>query len=165
MRLDWTTMKEPAGPPVRRRDTAMDHWLTMRSVFFVIIAVMLIGCTTTAEPIDRLVTHLQSYKWGNGGFPNLDLPQTASTQEVVSKVLKVTSINQGRVTSYNILKIRHVRIRGGLPNLYTAVLVKTNFGEKIVLFKYQSEAAGWWSRVYDAMPPPEIAPQPALSTP
>ncbi len=79
----------------------------------------------------------------------------------------------GKVTSYKILKIRQVHIFNNSPqpdiwtrvfslfklerlspsyglvptDLYTAVLVQTNFGEKIVLL----QAGGtWWCRCYDA---------------
>jgi len=52
--------------------------------------------------------------------------------------------------SYQILQVRQVRIPGSLPDLYAAVLVQTNAGEKIVLLKYAGGALGWWSRIYDA---------------
>jgi hypothetical protein len=77
-------------------------------------------------------------------FPIIKLPATALTEDVVSKVL------ERQFGSYKILKIRQVHIQGSLPDLYTAVLVQTSAGDKIVLLKYGGEAVGWWSRIYDA---------------
>ena len=121
----------------------------MRSIFFSIFAALLVGCaTTTADPIDQLVSRLstppQSHLWQNGLFPIIKLPATASTDEVLAKVL------ERQVASHKILKIRQVHIPGSLPDLYTAVFVQTSAGEKIVLLKYEGEAVGWWSRIYDS---------------
>lgn len=104
------------------------------------------------DQIDQLVTELSSSNGllMNEAYPILGLPETASTEEVVSKTFKMTSFDKGRVENYKILQIRKVRIRGSLPDLYTAVLVETTFGKKIVLFRYVGETVGWWSRVYDA---------------
>ena len=137
----------------------------MRLVILPIIAIVMTGCAlppeprvtasppaAVADPIDRLVADLlSSYGlWENGVFPILGLPETASTDEVVAKTFKMTGFDKGQVTSYKVLKIRQVHIRGSLPDLYTAVLVQTDFGEKIVLLKYVGASVGWWSRVYDA---------------
>jgi hypothetical protein len=130
----------------------------MRSIFATIIAAMLVGCATAAsDPIDQLVTNLSaSHLWENGMFPDIKLPATASTEEVVTKIVAKTAFENAQhasvynVTKFKILKIRRVRIPGSLPDQYTAVLIQTDFGERIVLFKYVGEAVGWWSRVYDA---------------
>ena len=117
----------------------------MRSIFFIIVVALVAGCATTPDPIDRLVAGFSSSHglWTRGLFPAIKLPGTASTDEVVAKVL------EGQVASYKILKARPVHIQGSLPDLYTAVLVQTNVGEKIVLFRYDGETVGWWSRIFD----------------
>ena len=120
--------------------------LNMRSIFLTIIATLLVGCATTPDPVDQLVNDLSSSHglWEKGLFPIIKLPATAPIGEVVSEVL------ERQVASYKILRVRQVHIRGSLPDLYTAVIVQTNVGEKIVLFQYQLPAFGWWSRVEDA---------------
>ena len=125
----------------------------MRLLFFVIIAVVLVGCTTTRNPvdhnpIDQLVTSLSSSHglWRRSSPPAIKLPATASTKEVVAQAL------EGKVASYKILKSRPVQIQGSLSDLYTAVLVQTNAGEKIVIFRYEEEAAGWRTWVFDVKP-------------
>jgi hypothetical protein len=46
--------------------------------------------------------------------------------------------------------VRHLRGPGGRTDRYTAALVDTDFGVKIVLIKYAGPTLGWWSHVYDA---------------
>jgi hypothetical protein len=124
----------------------------MRSTFFTIFAALLVGCSTTPDPIDHLVADFSaSYGlWENGIFPILGLPETASSEQVIKKTFEMTGFDKGHLTSYKIVEIRQVHIRGSLPDLYTAALVQTDLGEKIVLFKYDGPKVGWWSRVYDA---------------
>ena len=124
----------------------------MRVALFSILAALLAGCATKSDPVDRLVTRLSSSHglWRNGEFPSLGLPASASTEQVVSKVFQMTGFERGQVTTHRILKVRKARIPGDLPDIYTAVVTDTDFGRKIVLFKYEGAATGWWSRVYDA---------------
>ena len=131
--------------------------LIMRSIYLSIFAALLTGCAAapeshtrastsqvlTTDPIDQLVTKLSSeHLWQNGASPILDLPETASTEQVVKKVFEMTGFDRGHVKSYTILKVREVQIQGGL---FSAALVQTDIGEKIVLFT----KGGGWSRVYD----------------
>jgi len=104
----------------------------------------------TSDPIELLIKRLSKNPlWQNGEFPKIELPSTATIEQVASKVFQMISFDQGRVTSYKILQIKKVQISGSLPDRYTTVLVQTNLGEKIVLLKYGGETLGWWSRVYD----------------
>jgi hypothetical protein len=105
-----------------------------------------------ADSIDRLIAKLSSSHglWQNGMFPKLDLPATASTEQVVTQVFQKTSFEKGRVAKSRIVQARQVRIQDSWPNEFTAVLVETDLGRKIVLLQYVSERLGWWSRVYDA---------------
>ena len=122
--------------------------LIARSALFTSIAALLFGCATKPDPIDRLVASLSPprssvaplriyHAWDEGMYPALELPATASTDEVVEKALRMSQIGggvYGPKVSYKIKKLRLVREEGGcLPNQYTAVLVQTKFREKIVL--------------------------------
>jgi hypothetical protein len=130
----------------------------MRWVFIFIIAALLVGCARTPDSIDGLVADLSSTHgmWVNGYFLDIRLPETAPTQQVVEQVFKQAIFDTGRatppvsgkVTSYKILKIRRVHIPDfSQSDGYTAVLVETNFGEKIILLK---SGSSWWCRYYDA---------------
>jgi hypothetical protein len=99
-------------------------------------------------------------------YPILGLPATASTDEVIARVFEMTSFAEGRVEQYRSLETRlvqiseslpyaniaAVRIPESLPYTYFAALVRTEFGDKIVLLKYEGTRMGWWSRVYDSRP-------------
>lgn len=139
----------------------------MRFALLLAIVGILCGCSTkqaahsTATPkpaavqadaIETLVSRLSSSHglWENGLFPKLDLPASASTEQVVARVFQMTGFDKGRVENYHILEIRRVRIPWAGLDSYTAVLVDTELGKKIVLLKHEGPAVGWWSRVYDA---------------
>jgi hypothetical protein len=149
----------------------------MRSTSVFIIAALLLGCAllpawsaaaeraaAKRDPITTLVERLSaSPLWGNGRFPTLGLPATASTDEVIARIFEKTGFAEGQVTHYRILETRLVqipddsaypnsgagRIAKRLPYTYMAALVRTDLGDKIVLLKYEDPPTGWWSRVYD----------------
>ena len=132
----------------------------MRITFIAIFVALLTSCATTPDPIDHLVADLSATHglWINGIGVGIDSPKTASTEQLVEQVFKKALFNTGRatppvvesVTSYKILRIRQVRIQGIKVEKYTAVLVQTNLGEKIVLLKFQEDFGHWWFRYYDA---------------
>ena len=138
----------------------------MRSKNVFSIVVLLLGCavlpgqgvvaekaSARGDPIARLVEGLAaSHLWRNGMYPKLELPATASTDQLIARVFEMTGFDEGHVTQYRILETREVQIRGSLPDMYTAALVHTDLGNKVVLLKYAGAAAGWWSRVYDSEP-------------
>ena len=132
--------------------------LIMRSAIIFVIAALLTGCARTPDAIDGLVADLSSTHgmWINGYSLDIRLPNTASTEQVVEQVFKQAIFDTGRatppvsgkVTSYKILKTRRVYIpNDSQSDTYTAVLVETNFGQKIILLKPGST---WWCRYYDA---------------
>jgi proline iminopeptidase len=145
---------------------------------FFSIAALWLGCILLADrsaaaelaaankdPIATLVQRLSaSPLWMNGRNPIVALPATATTDEVLARVFEQISFTEGRVTQYRILETRLVqipetlasmntpatRVAQGLPYTYMAALVRTDFGDKIVLLKYENSRTGWWCRVYDS---------------
>ena len=65
----------------------------------------------------------------------------------------LTSFDAGRVTRHTLRTTKDVRIGTGPSDVYTAVLVETNLGDKIVLLRSGGTEHRWWSRVFDADPP------------
>ena len=124
----------------------------MRSAFLIVLIGLLVGCATTSDPVSRLVASLSAShgEWENGTFPVLGLPQTASPEDVVHKLFSM-GLPYGETAHYKILKIQqvHVPIAELGSDLYTAIIVRKDSSDKIVLIKYHSTAVGWWSRVYD----------------
>jgi|GEM_PF-3043637 len=127
------------------------------SLFSFIAGFLLVGCESRPDQIDRLVADLSSSNgmWLNGYQSIIHLPDSASPKQVAAQIFKEAEFNAGQgtsatahVTSYKILKIRRVHIpSAGEPDLYTAVLVLTDRGEKIILLR---RGDGWWWRYYDA---------------
>ena len=121
--------------------------------FSIIVAVLAISATTS-DRIDKLVVDLSSDPmWENGSFPSLDLPETASTEQVVAETLKMTDfpVFPRRTMPYKILEVRRVHIKGSLSDLYTAVLIKTDhLGYQIILLKYLGHPGSWWTGIFGA---------------
>jgi hypothetical protein len=138
----------------------------MRTTLLLVVLALLCGCSTRQQPsvtpslkpqaaqpdpIAALVARLSATHglWINGMFPDLDLPTTASTQQVLEQVFKKTGFDKGNVRTFQIIETRQVQIPAtGFSDAFTAVLVETDLGRKIVLLK--SSSVSWWSRVYDA---------------
>ena len=122
----------------------------MRLALYLVIVAFLSGCATTHDPINRLVANLSASQgqWQKGDSPQLDLPEDATPEQVIKKVFLMTSFDQGHVKNCIILKMQRVHIENSLAEFFTAALVQTDFGEKIVVFQYLP-VVGWWSRVFE----------------
>jgi hypothetical protein len=141
----------------------------MRALPIIIICAFLFGCTSTKQPnraasyptitqqpvvaadaIDELVARINSYPFGTSGiYQKIDLLPTASPDEIVKIALENDAPNIGQVTTFKILTVRQVTLMQ-MVHPFTAVLVETNVGRKIVLFRYEGAAVQWWSHVYNA---------------
>jgi len=106
------------------------------------------GTTTPSDgSIERLVARLdKSPLWRNGHFPKVDLPSSATPEEVAARVFDASLFDKGnKVKSRRTLEAREVKVGG---RDYTAMRVETDLGTKIVLMQYEGERTGWWSRVF-----------------
>ena len=105
------------------------------------------------DAIQGLVDKLSadsSGDWVNGMYPTLDLPPSATVEEVIDRLFQVVGFGPGRVTEFRVLELRGVVIGSRSPERYNAARVETNLGQKIVLFR--RERQDWWTRVYDLEP-------------
>ena len=103
------------------------------------------------DSIALLVSHLSaSPLWENGIFPTLKLPAGATIETVVAECLHSTGFDAGHIKSYQIIKKEDVTIPAVGGKNYTAVLIESDLGRKIVLLTYLGTDLGWWSRVFDA---------------
>ena len=110
---------------------------------------------TAPDSIAALVARLSATEgmWINGLYPIIDVSSTASTQQVLEQVFKKTGFDTGNVRTFQIIETREVQIpAAGFSGAFTAALVETNLGRKIVLLGRTSPSGNWskWSRVYDA---------------
>jgi len=143
----------------------------IRLLFILLISNLLTGCMSTSgpharipkpkamelDPINQLVTKLSSSNgyWAYGIFTPVDLPESASTADVISEYCDSAYGDN----SHRIITIRRVCIGLSIPaDYYTAVLIDTAYGRKIVLLQFQGANAGWWCKEYDANPSPNNSP-------
>jgi hypothetical protein len=123
--------------------------------FIVLMPVFLAGCGHS-DPIDSIVKKDSADPYFPSGLTAIiKLPPTASVAEVTARALGLTG------TNVTILETRQVHISYGDEDKlvppesirYTAVLVDTSSGRKVVLLQFERDKhdppGGWWSRVYD----------------
>lgn len=139
----------------------------MRATFLAIFFVLVASCAT-ADEIDSVVTDLPD-GWNDNESGVIIMPQTASTEDVLPKVFEHLRYFDSRsqsahyiwITNFTVLKTRQVTIPvGHYPGAhaysYTAVLVQSNCGEKVVLLRcfdvYTSRA--WLGALFDVKPQP-----------
>jgi hypothetical protein len=107
------------------------------------------------DPIDALVAELATTHgmWENGAFQPIKLPADASAEQVLDKVFKSTTPQDGkRIKRYKVIEQRKIAISSltGIeesPN-FKAVRLDTDHGPRIVLLRYL-QSDGWWSRSFD----------------
>lgn len=132
-----------------RRDCPFDCLSAEAEYFEIVLPESAVDARET-DPVGELVARLSagSGMWANGTFPTIDLPATAPIPQVVEVVLAKNRYDKRQVTAHRIMETREVRI-GDRPaeRAYTAVLVETDLGRKVLLLRPGS--LGWWSRVYD----------------
>lgn len=123
----------------------MKTWISR----YLLALVLIVQMTAAAEPnqkIDHLAARLTSDSfWKNGTYPNLELPESADINTVISKALSMTRIGDIRITDFKIIETKTVKIRGSLPDTYTAARMDTKAGELIMLLQYRGH---WWTRIF-----------------
>jgi uncharacterized protein (TIGR03067 family) len=111
-----------------------------------------------SEPVAKLLAHLSATHgmWVNGLFSSLRSPETASPTEVVHELLNM-GLASGETAHYEILKIEQVHVPDFSTgsDLYTAITIRKDSSDKIVLIQFKGAAVGWWTRVYDIKPSPQ----------
>jgi hypothetical protein len=123
-----------------------------------IVAALFWGCSRSAAPpdsIDRLMVEVAHETVASYPFQPIDLPATASPEQLVSALPKRGDIywKEMQITSYKILTVRAAHSGPNDFEHYTAVLLDTNAGQKIVLLQPMSARdkwMGWYYKIYDA---------------
>jgi hypothetical protein len=143
----------------------------VRIAFVAFISCSLTACSSTSgtharipkpkatelDQIQQLVNNLSASSglWVCGIFTPVDLPASASPAEVISQYCDSAYGDN----SHRIITFRRVCIGISIPaDYYTAVLMDTVYGRKIVLLQDQESIAGWWCKEYDANPSPTNSP-------
>ena len=106
------------------------------------------GVAAKADPIGKLTQKLDETQgeWLNGLNQELGLPPTATSDEVLLKIIAANHLGTN-------IRIQELRkdwpIRGFDPSgdHFTAVLVEVDAGKRIILFRRDGDS--WWSRVFE----------------
>ena len=112
------------------------------------------GSKQPSDAIQALVDRLSADptgEWTRSLHPKLDLPPSATVEEVIDRMFQVVSLEGDRVTEFRVLELRGVVIGSQPAERYNVARVYTNTGEKVVLFRREQE--DWWTRIYDVEPP------------
>jgi hypothetical protein len=128
----------------------MKRWPAWRLFALILIIGSLLTACVSTHSIDSLVTKLSANGlWTNGGVPILQSPANASPEEVVAELFQKYGFAARHFASYRVVQTRQVRIPPGAhDDRYSAVLVATEAGPKIILLQYSPH--GWWSKIFDA---------------
>jgi len=127
---------------------------TMKTMLVVLVCAALTSCAAApsvgTDPIDELAARLnaRSGLWINGCFPIIELPPDAKPDQVLAAAVKMTGFDQGHIKSCEILKVRQVELITGGKETFSAALIKSDLGTKILLFKPEKNNR-WWTRFYD----------------
>jgi hypothetical protein len=114
--------------------------------FIFLASLVLAGCGRS-DPIDRVVRQESSNPYfPSGPFYGINLPDTAPIEEVVTQAFEHAlplRIHPGKI---DLLAKREVKIH---EETYTAMLVQTSSGQRVILLRYLPRVTNWWSMIYD----------------
>jgi hypothetical protein len=118
----------------------------MKASFLIIFVAMTLSGCTSKDPIANFVGKEQGDRYfGNGPFKRLNLPRTAPIDELVTQAFENAFPVPVYPENINVITQRQVNISG---EEYTAVLVNTEHGERVVVLRYSDPMHGWWNHVY-----------------
>jgi PBP1b-binding outer membrane lipoprotein LpoB len=117
--------------------------------FIGLVAFVLSGCSHS-DPIDRLMTQVPFEDVPSYLIQPVAVPVTASPTEVIDALSKRGTLHYDQITRFKILEVRkvHSQQKGAESVYYSAVLMDSNLGRKIVLL--QPDSHGWYYKIYDA---------------
>jgi predicted Ser/Thr protein kinase len=100
------------------------------------------------SPIESLTRSLNQTggMWINGLSPSLDLPQTATGDEVLLRIIAENRLGTN-VRTLELRKDWPIQVAASGGDHFTAALVETNSGKRIILFRWEGNT--WWSRVFE----------------
>lgn len=121
----------------------------MKTALPVLIIMFLPGCALTADrdPIKAVAAGFDTHgEWRNGIHSSILLPKSAKPEEIIRDALNTY---RKKNFQFEVLEIRKIKIGHiGSRSEYMAARVKVQSTERVVLFTYEGEKSGWWSKVY-----------------
>ncbi len=126
----------------------------MRVLFLGILIVSALAGCSRKDPIDQVMDYVSHETVLSYPFVPINLPATATPQELISALKDRGDFQRKQITSIKIIRVRSVHT--SLPSVpvdYTTVLLNTDVGQKVVLFRPLKSETGmgeWYWRIYDA---------------
>jgi hypothetical protein len=126
----------------------------MKHAKMVVLCLTLASCVgvraTHNDPISALARNLNASNglWVNGLSPDISLPPDATPEHVVAQAVSKSGFDQGHIKTYRIREVRQIQLNAGRMETYSAALVESDLGTKILLFRYE-QTNRWWTRFYD----------------
>ena len=126
----------------------------MRTSYFIgLIAFVLLGCSRR-DPFDRVMHYVSHESVPSYMFFPIPLPETATPEQLVSALKARGEFGARNIYSWSIkiVETRTVHTEPPISETYTAVLLDTNLGQKMVLFQplgRRGKWEGWYSKIYD----------------
>lgn len=121
------------------------------------VLLLCVGCSrsierqssATGDPIDRLMTQVPFEDCPSYLYVPVDVPTNSSPSEVLAALSKRGTLRDNGINRFKVLESRRVHStqEGAQSIYYSAVLLDTNLGRKVVLL--QPQRGGWYYKVYD----------------
>jgi hypothetical protein len=121
--------------------------------FIVMIALVHLGCSRR-DPFDKVMDYVSHESVPSYMFVPVQLPATASPEQLISALTVRGEFGHLNIYSgsIKILQTRSVHTTPPMSKNYTAVLLDTNLGQKMVLLQPQTFNGtwhGWYWKIYD----------------
>lgn len=133
---------------------------------FVICLLLLMGCKRSPrDPIDALMEELPNARL-HYNFVPLPLPATASLESLIREMATTGRLKHFGISTFTNRETRsvHTKLRerdlqdlrkhGALnewqPEYFTAVLLDTDAGRKVLLLRHLGKNRGWYYRIHDS---------------
>ncbi len=119
------------------------------SWLIIVLTASLLACRP-ADPVDRLMAQLSEPRREEYAFVPVRLPVTASPQQLVTALADRGDLRQKQITSFTMSRTQPAHTTGPAPvESFTAVLLNTDAGQKIILFRPLTGQTGWYYKIYD----------------
>ncbi len=123
------------------------------------VVVLSMGCSrpiapansAPGGPIDRLMTQVPFEDCPSYLYVPVDVPTNSPPTDVLRALSKRGTFRDNRITRFTVLEVRRVHSaqEGAQDIYYSAVLMDTNRGRKILLLRPESN--GWYYKMYDTL--------------
>jgi len=150
-----------------RSSSSVSFAFGQMKVWLVICLVALVACNRAPkDPFDALMEELPYHGFNSYGFVPLQLPSMATPDSLIREMERSGRFYRSGISTFTNRETRsvHTKLRerdlqylrkhdalnGWHPEYFTAVLLDTDAGRKILLLRHLGVDKGWFYRLYDS---------------